>query len=139
MVDPEKVTGLIENLRKYVLQLEELRNFPREEFLKDFSKINSAKYLFQIAIECCLDMGNHLISSEGFRAPSDYKDIFKVLNENKVIPEDFLDTAISMAKFRNRLVHLYWEVDSEKVYSYLQENLKHFDRFVQHLIAYMKK
>jgi len=139
MVNPEKITGLIEKLRDYLLQLNELQKLPKEDFLKDFSKVNAAKYLFQVAIECCLDIGNHIISSEGFRAPSDYKDIFKVLNENKIIPDDFLEIAISMAKFRNRLVHLYWEVDSEKVYAYLQENLKYFDRYIQYLLAFMKR
>lgn len=139
MVNQEKVEGLIENLRTYVNQLNELKNLDLSTFLSDFSKANSAKYLFQIAIECCLDIGNHVISSEGFRMPYDYKDIFKVLNENKIIPDDFLETAISMAKFRNRLVHLYWEVTNEKIHEYLQQNLKYFDEYVKYILDYISK
>ncbi len=35
----------------------------------------------------------------------------------------------AMARFRNRLVHLYWDVDDELVYEYLQTSLGDFDRF----------
>ncbi len=136
MVNPEKVEGLLEKLREYVTQLTELKKLSKEELIKRFTNVNSAKYLFQVAIECCLDISNHLISSEGFRPPADYKDIFKILNENKVIPDAFLETAVSMAKFRNRLVHLYWEVDADKVYDYLQNNLGYFDEFVKYILNY---
>lgn len=139
MVNPEKIEGLLEKLREYVSQLNELKKLSKDELIKHFANINSAKYLFQIAIECCLDISNHIISSEGFRSPADYKDIFKVLNENKIIPDKFLDTTISMAKFRNRLVHLYWEVDANKVYDFLQNNLEYFDEFVKYILDFMKK
>ena len=36
-----------------------------------------------------------------------------------------------MAKFRNRLVHLYWDIDDRKVCSYLRESMADFDRFAQ--------
>jgi len=35
-----------------------------------------------------------------------------------------------MAKFRNRLVHLYWEVDDAELYQILRENLSDLDRFL---------
>ncbi|MCX5750912.1 MAG: DUF86 domain-containing protein [Candidatus Saganbacteria bacterium] len=137
MVNPEKIEGLLEKLREYVSQLNELKKLPKEELTGQFTNLNSAKYLFQVAIECCLDIGNHIISSEGFRSPADYKDILRVLNENKIIPDEFLDTAISMAKFRNRLVHLYWEVDKDKVYDFLQNDLGYFDKFIRHILKFL--
>ena len=35
----------------------------------------------------------------------------------------------AMARFRNRLMHLYWEVDDQLVADYLHERLDDFDRF----------
>ena len=138
MVNPEKVVWLIEKLREYVAQLNQLKKLPKDILVKQFTNVNSAKYLFQVAIECCLDIGNHVVASEGFRSPYDYKDIFKVLNENKIIPDNFLDTAVSMAKFRNRLVHLYWEVDSDKIFGFLQNNLGYFDEYIKYILDYIK-
>jgi uncharacterized protein YutE (UPF0331/DUF86 family) len=36
-----------------------------------------------------------------------------------------------MAHFRNRLVHLYWDVDNARVYDYLQGSLADFDDFAR--------
>jgi len=56
-----------------------------------------------------------------------------VLNEREIIPDDFLPVAQQMVKFRNRLVHLYWEVDEEQVYDILQTRLDDFDRFESYI------
>lgn len=44
-----------------------------------------------------------------------------------------------MAKFRNLLIHLYWEVDNERVYQMLNENLDDIDRFLDAIGSYLKK
>jgi len=41
-----------------------------------------------------------------------------------------------MAKFRNRLVHIYWEVDAKELYKYLTENLKDFQTFIDQIVKY---
>ncbi len=44
-----------------------------------------------------------------------------------------------MAGLRNRLVHLYWEIDDIQLYDYLQGELGDFDLFVQHILAFVKQ
>jgi len=34
-----------------------------------------------------------------------------------------------MARFRNRLVHLYWEIEDARVHQYLQEGLGDLEGF----------
>jgi uncharacterized protein YutE (UPF0331/DUF86 family) len=46
------------------------------------------------------------------RSPEDYGDTFKVLDEGGILDEEFATKLVSMARFRNRLVHLYWDVDN---------------------------
>ena len=38
-----------------------------------------------------------------------------------------------MASFRNRLVHLYWDVDDAKVYEYLQDALHDLEAFKERI------
>jgi uncharacterized protein YutE (UPF0331/DUF86 family) len=92
----------------------------------------------QIAIESCINIGNHIISSENFRSPKDYRDIFTVLSEQGIFPDDFAITLRQMTGLRNRLVHLYWEVDDELIYSYLQHNLGDFDLYVRYILDFIK-
>ncbi len=58
MVRSAKVEGKLENLRGYVQKLAHLASLPRKEFLPDFTKIESAKHLFHVSVETCIDVGN---------------------------------------------------------------------------------
>ncbi len=129
MVDRPKLASLLNNLKAYVEVLAALALVPRDVFLADPDKRGNAKYHFVIAIECCIDIGNHIIASERFRIPKDNADVFTVLVENGNCPAEIEDTLRAMARFRNRLVHLYWAVDDEMVYTYLQKSLGDFNRF----------
>ena len=41
----------------------------------------------------------------------------------------FGEAMMAMVGFRNRLVHLYWDVDVEKLYQYLQEDVTLLHQF----------
>jgi len=69
---------------------------------------------------------------------STYVESLAVLAENGVIDAEFLPTARRMARMRNRLVHLYWEVDADILYDTLQHNLSDFDRFKDYVYRYMQ-
>jgi len=139
VVKPEKVEGALVNLKGYAEKLDYLATFPLEEFLADFTKVESAKHLLQVAVECCLDVSNHIIASERFRAPKSYAESVEILAEQGVFPSTFLPTMLRMVRFRNRLVHLYWEVDVETVHTILQENLGDFDVFARYIQSYMAR
>ena len=62
-----------------------------------------------------------------------------VLSENGVVPSDFLPMLKKMASFRNRLVHLYWEVDNRTVYRILQENLGDFERYISYIVDFIQR
>lgn len=137
MVEPETIEGIFRNLDAYLDQLHQLAALRREELADDLVKLGAAKYYLQVAIECCIDVANHIIARQGFRAPESYADSFTVLAESGVIEWDFASTAHKMTRMRNRLVHLYWEVDANILYDILQSNLNDFDRFKAYVYGYM--
>ena len=137
MVRPDKVEGILVNLKGYVQKLRRLAALTQEEFLSDFTKVESAKHLFQVSVECCLDVSNHIIASERFRPPKSYAESFEILAEQGIIPKSFVAILRQMVQFRNRLVHLYWEVDSEIIYEILQKNLGDFDTFAKNVLDYV--
>ena len=137
MVRPDKVEGILENLRGYVQKLNRLASLKRKEFLSDFTKIESAKHLFQVSVECCIDVSNHIIASERFRPPKTYAESFEILGEQGIIANESLPTLRQMVQFRNRLVHLYWEVDAEIIYDILQRNLEDFEIFTKQILKYL--
>ena len=126
MVDKAKLDQMLSNLRRYLDVLRGLAGVPRAEFLANPDKVGNAKYHLVIAIECCVDIANHIIASENYRFPNDNADSFGVLVEVGVLEPGARD---AMARFRNRLVHLYWDVDDQRVHVYLQEALNDITRF----------
>ena len=127
MVDAATLASMLSNLRRYVVVLEGLATSPKEAFLAHPDRIGNAKYHFVIAIECCIDIANHIIASENFRFPKDNADSFAVLIEEGILPEALRD----MARFRNRLVHIYWKVDDARVHEYLETALEDFHAFAR--------
>lgn len=129
MVDKPKLDSMLSSLHSYVEVLRRLASMPRGDFLADPDKIGSAKYHFVVAIECCVDIANHIIASEKLRMPRDTADSFVVLVERGICPVEMEKRLKEMARFRNRLVHLYWAVDDTLVATYLGDGLDDFARF----------
>lgn len=137
LFDQEKMVKLVSELRKSVGRLQSLAKLSRKGFLNDPDKIGSAKYHFVVAIEASIDMCNHIISRNGYRVPEDYGDTFKVMGEAGAFNTDFSEELKKMAKFRNRLVHLYWEVDDSQIYDILQSRLADFKKFLNSIAKFL--
>jgi len=133
----DRVAGLVSEIRKALGRLESLRVLNKEEFLRDTHKVSSAKYNLIVAIECAIDICTNVISQNGFRAPENYADTFKVLEEQGAFDSELGSRLRSMAKFRNRLVHLYWEVDDSQVYEILQTKLDDFKMLINSVANFL--
>jgi len=129
MVSVEKISRKFIQLDEYLGILDEISNVLEKVFLKDKILIGSAKYYLQISIECCLDVANHIIASERCRAPKDYADSFAVLEEKGIVQQQLGQNLRQMTKFRNRLVHLYGEIDDKLVYEFLKTDVEDIRKF----------
>ena len=137
LFDQDIMVKLVSELRKSVERLKKLAKLSQKEFINDPDKIGSAKYHFIVGIEACIDMCNHIISRNGYRIPEDYGDTFKAIAEAGALDEEFANELRNMAKFRNRLVHLYWEVDDLQLYEILQERLDDFKKFLDSISTFL--
>ena len=138
MVDPDTLASILNNLRGSMEKLAILAALSEGAFLQDFTNVESTKHLLQVSIECCLDVAHHIVADEGYRTPADYYDTFVVLNENGILPGAFMPTLRQMVSFRNRVVHLYWDVDDATVYRILREKLGDFDEYVGYILDFVQ-
>ncbi len=93
----------------------------------------------QVAIECILDIGNHIIAEKGFEIPENSGDIIRILGEEKVIPSNFAEKIKGIVGFRNILVHEYTEIDYKLLYNYLIYRLNDLREFAVHISSYLEK
>lgn len=139
MIKKELIIDRLSRVREYVKRLHDLASLSKDEFLNDHKNYYSAARLLQIAIEACLDVGHHIVSRNEFRRPKDYKDIFLILGDEKVIPMDFAQSLVNMAKYRNRLVHLYSEVTPEEIYSIIQGPINDLEKYSRYIIEFISR
>jgi uncharacterized protein YutE (UPF0331/DUF86 family) len=133
--DKERVTKLSSECFNALGRLRDLSELSPEDFQADPYKVAAAKYFLVVAIEAAIDMGNHVISLNKLRVPEDYAETFEIIGEAGRFPGKFIEKLKRMARFRNRLVHIYWEVDRAMVYEILREDIKDIEEFVRRFSA----
>lgn len=138
----ERILDHLKRLNKYYLYLLDFKKMSVDEFKNDIIVRGAGERYLQLAIESCLNIGNRILSLRQFdhpvNTPETYADIFVELQRLGYVDIDFSKRLINMAKFRNRLVHLYWELETEKVYRIIQENVEDFKLFQDVIVQKLK-
>jgi uncharacterized protein YutE (UPF0331/DUF86 family) len=124
LVKREIVQARLERLREYLQVLKTIKKSGLQRFKDDPLVRGAAERYLHLSIECVIDVGNHIISDRGYRKPETYGEIFQILFEKGVLPEELFHEVKEMAGFRNVLVHDYVRLDAEKVFGFIQSKLK---------------
>ena len=132
MVDPDRVRDKLAALTAY---RDELRSIEPEDD-RPTARF-SRRYLVQAGIQVCIDLANHLIASEGWRTATEFREAFVRLTEHGVIDTELSGRLQVMVGMRNRLVHLYDEVDDALVARVVEEDLGDRDAFARAFAAYL--
>ncbi len=135
MVDKQVILQKVNILEDNLTKMEFLAGLPENDFLDKFFYVESAKHLLQVSVEAMLDITNHIIARERYRSPKTYAEAFLVLVEQDILPKEKKANFIQMARFRNRVVHLYHELDDKEIYRILQENLNDFRVFIGAIVS----
>lgn len=130
MVDPDRVRTKLGRLEEYLRGLSEQQDVTREAYLDDRDRRDIVERRFEKAIQSCLDVASHVVATEGYREPTDYGDLFRILEENDVLSGSVADLMVEMAGFRNVLAHEYARIDDDRVYDHLQD-LERFREFAR--------
>jgi len=131
-IEANRIRNSIKDIRKYTTA-------EIEEFLQEPSLIDSTKYKLLIAIEGCIAICNHFTSRMSNRVPNSYSECFEILYSLNIITQDLTQKLIKMAKFRNLLIHIYWEVDDKKIYEISKKDLGDIEEFLGQIGEFIKE
>lgn len=136
MVDPDRVRRLLGSLSAYRDRLAELRDMDAERYVRE--QALAGRYLVQVSAQSCIDIANHVIASEGWRVPADFRDAFTVLEEKGVLEGELAERLRALAGLRNRLVHVYEEIDDAIVHAALDAGLADLDAFAMAVARFVE-
>lgn len=140
--DRTRVNLLLSRMDQSVFRLKELaEGLDEEQFLDEASwqRRGLVEHFLRLAIESALDVGRHLIAAKGFRIPEEYRQLGRILGENRIIPRNLAEKLVAMAGLRNVLVHLYWDVDYRLLYQIITTGLSDSNRFAQCIQEYLER
>lgn len=103
--------------------------------MASFQAVDSAKYNLQVCIETLIDVSNHVVARERWGIPSTSAEAVRIIIQHGVLAKENELSLVQMVKFRNRIVHLYLEVDDSEIYRILQKNLDDIKGFIQAVIS----
>ena len=127
MVNKNVLSARLERLREYLGILVSIQEYDCDRFIQDPFIHGTAERNLHLAIECLLDIGNHIIADLGYAKPESYADIFRILTENQVIPLQLYKNLEGMAAFRNVLVHDYLRLDRKRVHQVIKDKTQYLE------------
>ena len=138
-VNPEVLYSRLDDVKKSLEKLIDLRNISEKEFFdKKTDDWALTAYYLQRALEGLLSCGSHILSRISGAKFDEYGTIASQLAEYGILPENFKEISIEMAKYRNRLVHFYHEIGKKELFNILQNNLKDLRSFYKYLLKFTK-
>ena len=94
-------------------------------------------HALQLSIEACVEIATHTCAADSLGVPSTYAEAFDHLEKAGVVDSELANDLRAMARFRNRIVHFYGEMDMKEVYRILTEELGDFDRYLVAIETYL--
>lgn len=105
------------------------------DILTDILRQDSIVLNIERACEQCFDMGQRIIRQKKLGLAKEYRDIFSILHEHKIIPETMSIHLKSMVGFRNLAIHEYTSIDVDKLKYIIEHRLEDLFQFGRVLIA----
>jgi uncharacterized protein YutE (UPF0331/DUF86 family) len=133
-VDREKIRQKLQFMRQELRELKKFQGMDLSQFHSNSLYEAAATRMLQVAIEAMLDICAHIISREGWGLPKSYVETVELAARNGLIPQQLEDTYKAMARFRNRVVHLYDEIDAAEIWNVIQNHLDDFRPFIAAVI-----
>jgi uncharacterized protein YutE (UPF0331/DUF86 family) len=132
--------GVLNHLRELSAALddwERYKDIDLEDLKRDRDKMNMVLHAMLVAIQSSIDISNHLIAENKLKKPLTYREAFEILNESGLISLPLSESMSDLAGFRNVLVHIYWKLDLDEIFSILQNDLdqiREFERTIKKML-----
>lgn len=128
--DQARLQAKLDHIRARVAQLRDTGAGGKDAFLGDRVLVDATIRRLQTAVEAAVDAALHVVVRENLRTPNDDGDAFRLLCQAGVVESSELPSLLAMVRFRNRLVHIYAEVDDDAIWQVVDGSLPDLERFV---------
>ncbi len=138
VADQEIVRERCARIRRYVNDLNDMADISADAFRQNRERQYAVLHALQLAIEAAIEIGAHICAADGFGIPASYAETFDLLEQHGVVDAALADALRAMARFRNRIVHLYWEMNLNEEHRIAKERLGDFSQYLAAIEHYLE-
>jgi len=139
VVRPEAIRVRLNKLHEVLAKLERIRLQGTAAYDNDDLLQSAAERALQIASQCVLDIGNHIIAEMSLPLPHDNDEIIDTLATGRIISKGLADRLSGLGGFRNILVHDYLSLDQDRIYFERLERLDDFRDFAAEVLKFLEE
>ncbi|MEK6856230.1 MAG: DUF86 domain-containing protein [Nanoarchaeota archaeon] len=119
----EVLKDKLEELEKYVFELEDKVPQDREDYLKDRDKQLICERLFEIIIEATIDIIFIFIHEKKLSTPEDDENALEVLKDKNFISKDLCTRLREARRMRNIIAHKYGRINASIVFDSISQEI----------------
>ena len=101
-----------------------------DAFTRDPRMVAAGESYLRRMLEALLDIARHVLAKGFARGPSEYAEVARQLGETGVLTPAQAERLVRMARYRNRLVHVYDQVTAPELYELLARRRTDIDETV---------
>jgi uncharacterized protein YutE (UPF0331/DUF86 family) len=132
-----KLIHALEEAQEFISETESIVIQDKLSFLSQKEKIYATSMTLFTVLNSIIEIGEEIITLEGFKSPQSYRNVFEILEEKNLISTGLSNFLKQSMKSRNMIAHQYGSFNKEEVYE-LSQNLDKFKEFVEVIKKYYK-
>lgn len=130
-IDKEKIKQRFSEINESLSEIKRLVLLEDDEFWVKKENIAAVKYYLLQAIESVGGVCVHIAAKKFNKGVSAFGECFEILGKEGFLEEELVSRLRKMVKFRNKLMHRYWEVDDKNILEYARKDLGDFNDFMK--------
>lgn len=136
----ERIANIIKDIEKFFADLHK-SNVKNLKQLENKEKFYAVSMMLFSIINRAIDMGEEIVSDKKLGFPSKYREIFYLLEKNKIIDKKLSVDLASLIHFRNLAAHEYQTFKEKDVFEALEkiESVNKFIKAVKQLYGLERK
>jgi uncharacterized protein YutE (UPF0331/DUF86 family) len=137
-INQDKLKARAADIGSAVQKIESYAGLSDPDFWSDERNIYAVKFLLLQAMEALGSICVHVLAKRFQVAVSNYATCFQELEKRNVLSEELSRKLRKMIRFRNIMVHRYWEVDDQRVLDYARNNVQDMLEMLRVVWTYLR-
>lgn len=136
-IDKTLVQQKISKIDEYIERIENM-HFSEDQFIENVDYQDLLTFRLQQAVEVCIDIVTHIISSLHLQKPDTARSSFAVLSSHKIITNELAHGLALAVSFRNLAVHGYDQFDFKQLFYDYKKDITDIKEFVGQILFFLK-